>query len=88
MIRKTISWVLAITVVVLLVGVNPSAVRSGGGSGDVDPTGLDTGRRITSVIPDRDPRVIGQRDFGKSDVIVNRWIQMFLVKLALRGFGL
>jgi len=88
MVRKTISWVLAITFVVLLVGVNPSPVRSGTGSGDVDPTGLDTGRRITSVIPDRDPRVVVQRDISKSDVIVNRWIQMFYLKLVLRDLGL
>ena len=88
MVRKTISWVLAITLVVLLVGVNPSAVRSGTGSGEVDPTGLDTGHRITSVIPDHDPRVVGQRDISKSDVVANRWIQMFYLRLMLRGFGL
>ena len=87
MIRRTISLVLALSLAVLLIGLDPSVVLSGTGNGDVDPTGLDGGHRLTSVIPDRDESVVGLRSIAKSGPDAARWIEMFYFRLLLRSLG-
>jgi hypothetical protein len=85
MIRRTISLVLALTLAVLLVA--PSVVQSGNGNGDVDPTGLDTGHRISSAVRDPGTPVVGLRDVSKTSPVVARWLEMFYLRVVLRSLG-
>ena len=87
MIRRTISLVLALSLAVLLIGLDPNFVSSAPTNGDVDPTGLDNGHRLTSVIPDHDVSVVGLRDVAKSGSEAVRWIEMFYLRMLLRSLG-
>ncbi len=84
MIRKLVSLLLVLSLAVTLVALTAPSVQSAPGNnsnGDADPTGLDNGNRITRerIIP---------MSVEASENAVERWIQNYLVRLALRSLGL
>jgi hypothetical protein len=84
MIRKSVSLLLVLGLAVTLVALTPPSLQSSPGNnanGDADPTGLDNGNRITSE------RIIPMSEKA-SENAVERWIQNYVVQLALRSLGL
>lgn len=87
MMRRTISLALILAIAAVLVGADPQTLLSAPGSGDVDPTGLDKGSRLTSVAERGVPVVTrGELAFGGASTV--RWIEMFYVRLFVRSLGL
>lgn len=87
MMRRTISLALILALAAVLVGADPQTLLSAPGSGDVDPTGLDQGSRLTSV-PERGIPIVTRGDFAFRGASSARWIEMFYFRLLFRSLGL
>ena len=84
MIRKSVSLLLVLSLAVTLVALTAPSLQSAPGNnanGEADPTGLDNGNGVTSgrIIP---------MSVRASENAVERWIEQYAIRLALRSLGL
>src|SRR5262245_57714078 len=85
MIRKSVSLLAVLGLTVTFIALNPSSIRSApNNGGDVDPTGLDTGRRITSEVPTS----LAPMSVEATQAAVMSWIKSYMLRLTLRSLGL
>lgn len=87
MIRRTISLILVLALASVVLAASVQAVFAGPQNGDVDPTGLDSTRRVRSI--DRTPTTIveAQQDVVSARALVTRWMETFYLKTLLRSLG-
>lgn len=88
MVRRIASLTLVLALSAVLVGLDPHVLLSApGGNGEVDPTGLDGGNRITSIDPERAIPIVARQDVQSASAGAARWLEAFYLRLLLRSVG-